>query len=174
MAESTAERSQCLRVAGGGKGGNQAIDRPETHRAGRSGVPRNVSASDVLALASGQKAMAFWLGLGFGRPVTTLASAWPRILPGQSQKLPSNPAKSHGFLAFRSKPAKAMWPGLGFWKAKAMAFRPSQSQNNTSLGIAPKVSAGLKLRVISSKLEQEDEGGGGRDGYEQPPNPIDF
>ncbi|KAJ7479643.1 hypothetical protein FB451DRAFT_1365391 [Mycena latifolia] len=42
--ESGAERSQHLDVvAGNGKGGDQATDGPETHRAGRSGLDRNVS-----------------------------------------------------------------------------------------------------------------------------------
>jgi len=40
------------------------------------------ASSDVLALASGQKAMAFWLGFGFLWFWLELALAWPGIHQG--------------------------------------------------------------------------------------------
>ncbi|KAJ7434982.1 hypothetical protein FB451DRAFT_1465763 [Mycena latifolia] len=111
-------------------------------RDSKNGLKRNGSYSgnsvkfgDVLALASDQKATAFWLGLGFGRPVTDLALAWPGIFPGQSQKLPSNPAKSHGFLAFRPKPAKAKPKpcGLASDFGKPKPWLSGQAKARTSL-----------------------------------------
>ncbi|KAJ7502184.1 hypothetical protein B0H11DRAFT_1989848, partial [Mycena galericulata] len=69
--------------------------------------------SDVLALASGQKAMAFWLGFGLFWLWLGLALAWPGIYPGQSQIQADFPAKSHGSGQAKPKPGQSQRFGPG-------------------------------------------------------------
>ncbi|KAJ7150128.1 hypothetical protein C8R43DRAFT_951672 [Mycena crocata] len=104
-----------------------------------------LKAVDVLALASGQKATAFWLGFGFGTKAKWVAwvGFWPGLGFHQAKakicfKIP--PKAMAFWLSGQSQPFfwLGFWPGLEFhqakangFQAKAVAFRPSQSQNIT-------------------------------------------
>ncbi|KAJ7502151.1 hypothetical protein B0H11DRAFT_1989757, partial [Mycena galericulata] len=108
-------------------------------------LPVELRGSDVLALASGQKAMAFWLGFDLFWPWLELALAWPGIHSGRSQNQADFPAKSHGLSQAKPKPGQSQKFGPGWLEifrgqAKAkMTWTLNQDSSSTCLKTSFKI-----------------------------------